>query len=137
MPIYLKAIVPKRFKQPDLNTPRLALLSFGRDVQSNMQTYPPWMPWKSRPPKTGLRAGGKRTGDLGRAWSLRWDSPYSLTVGNPTEYAGYVQGYRGHGGMGQRQVSALARRGWISITDVVSRLWPKHLGQFKTSFKWK
>lgn len=90
------------------------LLNCKEEAMRLLQTYPTWRPWSSRPPLTGPRAGGKRTGTLGRGWgsyTLRSGKQIELT--NATSYAQYVQG-----NSKTQQARALARRGWTTV-DVV------------------
>lgn len=114
MAIHLEAILPKRYH--NAKTAREALDGllklFQVEAQQELQRYPPWRPWKN-PPKTGLRAGGKRTGNLGRGWaSYRLISGKSIELTNKTTYGVYVQG------PANRQARALAARGWQRVDEV-------------------
>lgn len=103
------------------------LTEFGALALNYLKTYPPWMPWTSRPPKTGPRAGGKRTGTLGRNWTSSFVRTakgsgtvgsliMSVQVANKTSYASYVQG--------TTQTRVMAARGWPKVNDKeISNLW--------------
>lgn len=82
-----------------------------------MQNYPAARPWKN-PPKTGLRAGGKRTGNYGRGWRVVINKD-NAKITNGVLYAVYVGGSKK-----QRpgQARALAARGWQSTDDVIPRV---------------
>lgn len=114
--LILKAIVPKRpFNTQGVRADaRRALDSYGAAVIRRMQFYPAWQPWKN-PPRSGLRAGGARTGNYGRNWRKRWVGEYGIEVSNPLSYARYVGGPRNRS---PGQARALRARGWPSITDV-------------------
>lgn len=86
---------------------------FGSKAQKNLQSYPAARPWKN-PPRTGLRAGGKRTGGLGRGWgNVTIQSTQSVTLTNKTPYAVYVEG---PSDKKPGQTSNMAGRGWPSVT---------------------
>lgn len=107
-------IIPKKFtsaKNARKSVDTL-LLSAKEEAFKRLQKYPAWQPWKN-PPRTGLRAGGKRTGNLGRGWgSYTLRSGESIEMVNNTEYAPYVQGTK------DQQARALARRGWPRVDEV-------------------
>ena len=106
---------------------RAGLERFASDMVKEMQAYPGWMPWKSRPPKAGPRAGGKRTGILGKGWIYSDLRPTQVLITNPVPYAGYVQGYRGRGTKGEKQTKVMMARGWQSISDRAKTVWAKHV----------
>lgn len=119
----LVAILPAKFQvdstkiQTGVNT---WLRNFAYDFQREMQTYPAALPWRSRPPKRGLRAGGRRTGRYGQGWSAAPTfTQDSVTIENKVDYAEYV------GGRGQTRV--MAGRNWPKITEVAPRVAEKHL----------
>jgi hypothetical protein len=121
------AIVPTRMVG-DAMMRRAKLDGLMKDIaieaQKQLQEYPPWSPWK-RPPKTGLRAGGKRTGTLGSGWgSYQLVSGRSVTLENKTEYAQYVQGRRG------MQTRAMEARGWKRVDDVAKDAVKKSVAAF-------
>lgn len=114
MPIHLEAILPKKYH--NAKTAREALdgllKMFQVEAAQELQRYPPWRPWKN-PPKSGVRAGGKRTGNLGRNWgTYRLVSGKSIEMVNKTTYAKYVQGDA------KSQARALAARGWQRVDEV-------------------
>lgn len=117
MGLKAEAILPSSYtssKKAKASIDKL-LLTAKEGAMKRLQTYPTWQPWKN-PPKTGLRAGGKRTGDLGRNWnSYTLKSGQSIEMKNEIGYAGYVQG-KGSGT--PRQAKALAARGWPRIDEV-------------------
>ena len=84
------------------------------------KTYPPALPWTSRPPRTGPRAGGRRTGQLARGWRVRFGRG-SFDVWNPVLYAGYVQGFS-TGAKGKRQTSVMRNRRWRNFNEDIGRL---------------
>lgn len=124
--ITLKALVPKRFIDAKVveATSLRALNAFADDVVSQMAKYPPAQPWKSRTPKSGLRRGGKRTGNLGRGWRKVNRSKGTLDIVNLTPYAVWVEGPKE--GNGPRQTRVMRNRGWQSITDVGRAAAKKH-----------
>lgn len=115
--IDLRAIIPGRFhnsRDAKKSIDKL-LLNFMANAQKELETYPAAQPWKN-PPRTGLRAGGKRTGTLGRGWTAyELKSGQSITMRNPTTYGSYVQG------TAAEQARALARRGWPRVDEVGKR----------------
>ncbi len=119
MPTGMTAILPKKYTSATLakaSVDRL-LLRIGVNAQRTLQRYPPAQPWKNPPPKTGLRAGGRRTGSLGKGWSTApvIVSGESVTITNQVPYAVYVEG-PSSGKPGQ--TSVMAARGWPSVTEV-------------------
>lgn len=115
MGLSCKAVIPDRYVSA-ANAKKsmdVLLLNCKEEATRLLQTYPGWQPWK-RPPLTGLRAGGKRTGTLGRGWGTHTlKSGKSIEMTNPTKYAKYVQG-----NSKTEQARALGRRGWTTV-DVV------------------
>lgn len=117
----LTAIVPKggtaidsaRAKRGIQNV----LLTFGFEAQRLLQAYPPAQPWKN-PPKSGIRKGGKRTGDLGKNWRIGRPTQTYIEVRNNTPYGSYVQGPTDKSGKAGGQTAVMAARGWPSVTDV-------------------
>jgi len=137
MPLKLQAITPKK---PIVPIPRNELLvglrKYGADVIHDVATYPPIMPWKSRMPTKGPRAGGKRTGSYKKHWSLEnIPGQLGIEVSNRIPYAGFVGGYKGKGMKGERQTKVMAARGWPSITDVSQEKWRTHVGAIQAIFK--
>ncbi len=132
----LRPILPKKaiieVRRIDVNVHR-DLRAFGVDIESKMERYPPALPWKSRPPKRGLRKGirrmgvGKRTGRLAKGWAgaLRM-SRFKVEVVNPVSYGVYVQGRVPGSGKGRRQTAVMRARGWQNITSVSKATWPKY-----------
>lgn len=115
MALHLVAILPRRYHSYKLAQESLdgLLKTFQVEAASELQAYPPWRPWKYPPPRTGPRAGGRRTGMLGRNWSTyRLISGKSITMENKTSYGRYVQGNR------NQQAKALAARGWKRVDAV-------------------
>lgn len=138
MPLRLIAIQPSRLPMADntmeLVEAQIGALGFARDVINDLANYPPAQPWTSRPPRTGPRAGGRRTGTLGRNWRLpsslrtvRRGTERRVEVVNLTEYAVYVQGPP-DGPEGARQTPVMAARNWPNITEVAQRRWAEHEG---------
>lgn len=102
-----------------------ALTTFAGAMVRDMASYPAAQPWTSRPPRTGPRAGGRRTGALGRNWRITNHARGRLIeVANPIEYAPYVQGPP-NAVKGQRQTAVMASRGWQTITGITSKNWPR------------
>lgn len=99
------------------------LHDFAAEFQHEMATYPPAQPWKN-PPKTGLRAGGRRTGNYGRGWngSAKY-SKTDVTFINPVGYAKWVGG--------KEQARSMARRGWKKVTDVAPLVAKRTLPKWK------
>ena len=125
MGLAFEAIVPKQFHSAALAKKALDrfLLNFKGEAQRELQQYPAWQPWKN-PPKKGPRAGGKRTGNLGRNWNTyQLVSGQSLTMTNPVSYAPYVQGTgpKQPYVRGKSQAKALRARGWPAIDEVAGR----------------
>ena len=113
----VNAVIPARYHNSRDAKKALdkLLLNFQAAAQKELKTYPAWQPWKN-PPRTGLRAGGKRTGNLGRGWATyELKSGQSITMRNPTKYGPYVQG------TSKEQARALARRGWPRVDEVGKR----------------
>ena len=136
--ITLRPILPKRPPVTvNAQAIRTGLERFAADMVKEMQGYPGWMPWKSRPPKTGPRAGGKRTGILGKGWIYSDLRPTQVLVTNPVPYAGYVQGYRGRGTKGEKQTKAMAARSWQNISDRAKETWAKHVPSLKLTIAGK
>lgn len=106
-----------------------SLKAFATDVKKEMSEYPSARPWQSRTPKSGPRAGGKRTGRYGRGWhnaEVEF-TPYSVTIVNPVPYASAVGGSRSRS---PGQAHRLAARGWKSISDVGPGVAKRHLPDF-------
>ncbi len=95
-------------------------------MSGRMATYPPARPWTSRPPKSGPRAGGRRTGTLGRSWQLgmafRRLGPGAAELVNRVPYAVWVQGPRGRR---PGQTAVMASRGWQNIRDEAQAEWER------------
>lgn len=122
-----KAILPKR--QIEAAEAQKKLDEFFKRAmtlaQKELQTYPAWQPWKN-PPRAGLRAGGKRTGNLGKNWST-WNliSGKSITMENKIKYSPYVQGTK------KTQARSLAARGWPRVDEVGKRAVQKAIVEAK------
>lgn len=120
-----QAIIPKRYTDAAAAQKKVdeLLKRFAVEAQRELQTYPAWRPWKN-PPTSGPRAGGKRTGDLGRGWEhYTLVSGHSVTLENRVSYSPYVQGPKG------TQARALAERGWPQIDEVGKRAAKKAVSQ--------
>lgn len=96
---------------------RAVLEAFAFEAQRELKTYPPARPWK-RPPTSGIRKGGRRTGTLGKNWRLGRRGLDSIEVVNNTPYGSYVQGPTGKSGKAGGQTAVMADRGWPSVTNV-------------------
>lgn len=125
MGLAFEAILPKKYHNAALAKKALDqfLLNFKGEAQRELQQYPTWQPWKN-PPKKGPRAGGKRTGNLGRGWNTyHLVSGQSITMLNPTTYAGYVQGSgpKQPYVKGKSQTAVLRARGWPAVDEVGER----------------
>lgn len=129
-PLRLQAIVPKRAPISDgiraLLTQALGPIGFQGAVIDDLSDYPEARPWKSRPPTSGPRRGGRRTGTLGRNWRPR--GPRLTAQGlvtearNDTDYAIHVQGPP-KGRKGRRQTKVMRDRGWPNVTTVGHNQW--------------
>lgn len=91
-----------------------SLNAFTLEFTRQVQGYPAAQPWKSPPPRTGLRAGGRRTGTYGKGWVIRNRKADSVEVVNEVKYAVWVGGRTD--GSGPKQTANMARRGWVSMT---------------------
>lgn len=134
MPIRMRLVVIKPTRQMVSGMARRSELvsqfvSFTGELVNVMAKYPPAQPWKRRPPKTGPRAGGRRTGNLGRNWRGKWAPNYG-EVSNPVAYAGHVQGYRS-GPKGDRQTANMRSRGWQRVDEEGRRVWRKYERRIK------
>lgn len=115
--IHYTAVVPKELISAARGQAAIdkVLATFQVEIQKRMQAYPAAQPWKNPPPKTGLRAGGRRTGTYGRNWASGANvtrDKASVTVENRTPYAAWVGGSKGKR---PGQARALAARGWTSV----------------------
>lgn len=114
-----KAILPKRMPSPSTNELENGLNRHLRDFatkfQSEVQEYPTWKPWKSKPPTSGPRRGGRRTGAYGKGWvgSPRF-TKNSVTITNSVPYAIYVAG--------TKQTRVMKERGWPRVKEVGERV---------------
>lgn len=118
MGISTQAILPKSYTSAAKAKASLdkLLLTFATEASRELQTYPTAQPWKNPPPTSGPRAGGRRTGQLGRNWGGHvLVSGQSITIENKTPYAVYVQGTK------EQQARALAARGWPRVDEVGKR----------------
>src|SRR5256885_1239310 len=104
----VKAIVPKTKLNPKGIQPAIdqALGGFAKEVIGEMQRYPPEREWKTRPPSSGPRAGGRRTGELKHGWQAEFSST-SVHVYNDSPHAAYVQG--------KKQTRSAKERGWKAL----------------------
>lgn len=121
MTIRIQAIIPRGATPLDPTRVQRGVDRFLRDfsfrVVREMQDYPSARPWK-RPPTTGPRRGGRRTGAYGRGWGTSVQfTGNSVTIMNSVQYAVYVGGPR-RGNRGQRQAAFMRERGWKSVSDV-------------------
>ncbi len=111
----------------------------GGDLAGVMRQYPPRLPWKKKPdgspgePKTGLRAGGRRTGNLGLNWNLRNGRGF-YEVFNTVAYAGFVQGFL-TGKKGKRQTEVMRRRNWRNLTAVSKTEEARLNGKLRLAFR--
>lgn len=124
MAFHIDAKVPRKGPSP-ANGKRFIdtfLLSAGAGMQKEMSWYPVARPWKSPPPKHGLRAGGRRTGNYGRNWRITAKDPESITISNPISYAPYVGGSRR---ASPGQARSMEARNWRSVDDVIPRVLKK------------
>lgn len=125
-------IIPIRPKRDpfDANRQQAAvtkyLRSFASDFVRDISHYPPAQPWRHPPPRTGPRAGGRRTGTLGRNWStqIRFTAD-SVTITNPTPYGIYVQG-NPKGPPRRRQTPNMQARGWPNVPAVATKTRDRH-----------
>lgn len=92
----------------------------GGNLVRQRRDYPPSRPWKGRTPTTGPRRGGRRTGQLGRGWQVRFRRA-GFDVFNRVPYAGYVQGFK-KAPKGKRQTAVMASRGWASFDKDIAVL---------------
>lgn len=113
MSVTYRAILPKNSAWAKAGEKALnnLLLEFAVAAERKLRTYPPAQPWKN-PPRTGLRAGGKRTGNYGRGWQgdHQLKSGESITLTNPVKYATFVGG--------PQQAGFMKQRGWPNIKEV-------------------
>jgi hypothetical protein len=115
----IDAIRPKGYVIPDKRKIVAELERYGAIMEREAKQYPAWRAWTSTPPKTGPRAGGRRTGQLGRGWSRTVSSiggSVTMRIQNPVSYAPYVQG--------SRQARAMAARSWVTIIAIAERNTP-------------
>lgn len=110
-----------QFLPPPRSDIQRALNAFADTLLNKMASYPPAQPWKSRPPSKGPRAGGRRTGTLGRGWQRKVGTGFA-EVFNEVSYAVYVEGPR-PGKQRRRQTAEMRRRGWPAINKTGSKLW--------------
>lgn len=99
-----------------------SLKRWSLEFMTRMQDYPPALPWTSPPPKTGLRAGGRRTQTYGDGWGSKAQivqEEFKITVRNLVEYAAWVGGYRD---MYPGQAHFMEARGWPSVQDVSQKV---------------
>jgi hypothetical protein len=121
------AIIPKKAQAGATQAALDAYLKeFAADFTGAMAAYPADQPWRSRTPKSGVRANGQRTGTYGAGWANA--TPHftkaSVTIVNDVPYAVVVGGSRRQS-PGQARV--LAARGWPSVQDVGPEIAKKHL----------
>lgn len=112
-----KAIVPRNRFSPSLarSNAEAVLGKFATYALKDMKDYPAAQPWRRTPPRTGPRAGGRRTGAYGRGWTQGARDYRSVTVENPVGYATYVGGSKR---TRPGQTANMASRNWPSISDV-------------------
>lgn len=113
-------VKPRGWSDPAKAIVAAELDRLGRLVTTTAASYPPWRPWKSRPPRTGPRAGGRRTGALGKSISYRVSTgPGSITLqvgSRGVRYATYVKG--------RRQTRVMAERAWRKFLDDFGQHYP-------------
>ncbi len=118
MPI--EAIKPRGFTIPERSVLIAELDRLGKAVTAETKAYPAWRPWKNPPPRTGPRAGGRRTGALGKSWEYKTQQSGQLVIvriqSSGVEYAQYVQG--------RRQPRFMEARGWKTVQANFRRLYP-------------
>lgn len=119
-----KPILPKN---PDLFigavvTMTAAMLNYGLDLKREMQKYP-----------TSVTEH-VRTGTLGKRWTMKGPTikggDLLVHVGNRTEYAPFVQGFRKDD---PRQRALFKRYGWQQLDTTAERLLKKHKPIFQKS----
>lgn len=135
VPARVRAVLPK---QPVIDAKyseariRAWLKDVGEQFRTAMKFYPPIQPWKHGFPKTGPRAGGKRTGLYGKGWdSPLIITPFSVRLENSVPYARYVGGPNRARGGRARQARHLKARGWPSQSDVASTVRKKNLPRLR------
>lgn len=100
----------------------IGVRGFSGEMVRVMANYPPARPWRSRPPRTGPRAGGRRTGNLGRGWRMLRRGQLHWVTFNLVEYVGFVQGFR----RGRpRQTRVMQQRGWQQVDTEAQRVWER------------
>lgn len=125
MPVALKVSIPNKILSSQKFQERAdaLLVEIGAKTLNDLKKYPPAQPWKSKPPKTGLRAGGKRTGTLGRNWSMSKSVSGSVEVMNETPYADWVQG--------EHQTHVMSQRNWKKAKPTAESAVTSVLNRFK------
>lgn len=111
------AIIPKKYTDASRGQGKLddLLREIAVTARNELQKYPPWRPWKN-PPKSGLYAGGKRTGTLRNGWgSYQLQSGRSVTLENRVPYSPYVQG------TSRTQARAMRARDWQRVDEVADK----------------
>lgn len=114
----IEAIIPSRYTSADKGKESLDTLlkTYGEKMEKKLKEYPAAQPWKGPTPKSGPRAGGRRTGNLGRSWKSTVQSGQSVTVESNVPYASYVQGSPG-------QTGNMKARGWKTTKDIAEEAW--------------
>lgn len=120
MPI--EPIKPKGFELPERELLRAELDRLGRQVVADTKAYPPWRPWSSRPPASGPRRGGRRTGALGKSWEYNVGALGSGSIAlrvqsKGVKYARYVQG--------RNQTRVMRGRGWKTVQANFRKHYPE------------
>ena len=118
--ISYRAVIPRRSPFPEparvISKVGATLLLFGHDGQGKLSNYPP------------SRSSYRRTGNLGRKWTVSGPkvgaNSIKVTIGNNADYAIWVQGPTE--GPGRKQVSWAERYGWLSVTAVRKKVWPRY-----------
>ncbi|KKK61599.1 hypothetical protein LCGC14_3012720 [marine sediment metagenome] len=121
-----KPILPKN---PDLFTGAVvtmtaAMLNYGLDLKREMQKYPP------------SATAHVRTGTLGKRWTMKGPTikggDLVVHVGNRTEYAPFVQGFRNDE---PRQRALFKRYGWQALDVTANKMLKKHKPRIEKSLK--
>ncbi len=78
-------------------------------------------------PAKSSRSRYRRTFNLRRGWKKEispFGSDLDIDIFNDKDYAGFLQGRRFTGDI--RQTKRAQRQGWVSLTDIDRKVWPRH-----------
>lgn len=119
-------IVPSKSPFPVVKADpvRQLLRNMAREVQNKMMQYPAQ--------RTHIKR--KRTGDLGRRWTVKeytQGGTIIVEIGNNLEYAGYVQGFERGSSKHPQQVRWAAPYGWASVGAVGRDTWLRYAPQIR------